>query len=64
MQRAVGTETEAVLAERDVAGIIAVEIFTQDLFGPVGDAAAEGLADANAMAIYTKSFVLPCLVGA
>jgi hypothetical protein len=40
-----------------VAGIIAVEIFTEDLFGPVGDAATQGLADADALARNTESHV-------
>ena len=62
MQRTVGAETEAVLAQRDVAGVIAVEIFTQDLFGPIVHAAAEGLADVNALARNPKSHVMPRLV--
>src|ERR1700761_1419635 len=48
MQRTIGTETEAVLAQRDVAGIVAVEIFTQDFFGAFADAIAQGVADADA----------------
>ena len=48
MQRAVGAEAEAVLAERNVAGIIAVEIFAQDLFGALADASAQRFADADA----------------
>src|ERR1700682_6633359 len=48
MQRAVSTETETILAQRDVAGIIAIEIFAQDFIGALADASAQGLADADA----------------
>src|SRR3954469_14624784 len=57
MQRTVGSEAEAVLAQRDVAGIIAVEIFAQDLFSPVGDTAAQGLADVDALSRDAESHV-------
>src|SRR5664279_110556 len=48
MQRAVGTKTVAILAQRDVAGIIAVEIFAQHFICAFADAAAQGIADADA----------------
>src|SRR5207247_1122564 len=48
MQCAVGAETETVLAQRDVAGIIAIEILAQDFLGALADAPAQGLANADA----------------
>src|ERR1700720_1365763 len=48
MQRAVGAETETILAQRDVAGIIAIEILAQDFLGALADAPAQGVADADA----------------
>src|SRR5438445_1924458 len=48
MQCAVGAETETILAQRDVAGIIAIEILAQDFLGALADAPAQGLADADA----------------
>lgn len=57
MQRTVGAEAEAVLAQRDVTRVIAVEIFAQDLFSPVVDAAAQGLADVDALSRDAESHV-------
>src|ERR1700747_1557354 len=48
MQRAVGAEAKAVLAECDVAGVVAVEIFPQNFFRALVDASAQGLTDADA----------------
>ena len=48
MQRAIGAEAEAILAQRDVAGIIAVEIFAQHFLGALADAPAQRVADADA----------------
>src|SRR5216683_1931373 len=45
MQRAVGAETEAILAQRDVAGILAVEIFAQHFIGALADTPAQRIAD-------------------
>src|SRR5947209_5392390 len=59
MQRAVGAEAEAVLAERDVAGIIAVEIFAQDFFGAFADAPAQRFADTDAFARDPYGHVMP-----
>src|SRR3954468_742574 len=59
MQRAVGAEAEAVLAERDVAGIIAVEIFAQDFFGAFADASAQRFAYTDAFARDPYGHVMP-----
>src|SRR6195256_859696 len=59
MQRAVGAEAEAVLAERDVAGIIAVEIFAQHLFGAFADSPAQRFADTDAFARDPYGHVMP-----
>src|SRR5258707_3917944 len=48
MQCAVGAETETILAQCDVAGVIAIEILAQDFLGALADAPAQGLADADA----------------
>jgi hypothetical protein len=48
MQRAIGAEAETILAQRDVAGVIAVEIFAQDFVGALADASAQRFADADA----------------
>jgi len=48
MQCAVGAKTETIFAQRDVAGIIAIEILAQDFIGALADAPAQGLADADA----------------
>jgi hypothetical protein len=48
MQRAVGAEAEAILAQRDVAGIIAVEILAQDFIGALADAPAQRVANTDA----------------
>jgi hypothetical protein len=48
MQRAIGAETEAILAQRDVAGLIAVEIFAQDFIGALTDAPAQRFTDVDA----------------
>src|SRR5687768_13621246 len=48
MQCTVGAKTEAVLGQRDVAGIIAVEIFAQHFVGALADAGAQRVADADA----------------
>ena len=55
MQRAIGPEAEAVLGERDVAGIIAVEIFAQDFIGAIADALAQRFADADAFSRTRES---------
>src|SRR5437899_11530534 len=57
MQRAVGAETEAILGERDVAGIIPVEIFAQNFFRALADAAAQRFADVDAFSRDPKSHV-------
>src|SRR5450631_4899644 len=48
MQRAVGAEAETILAQRDMAGIVAVEIFAQDFIGALADASAQRVADIDA----------------
>src|SRR6516225_9326003 len=48
VQRAVGSKTEAVLAERDVAGIVAVKIFAQYLLGALAYSSAQCVADTDA----------------
>src|SRR3984957_20080527 len=62
MQRAVGAETETILAQRDVAGIIAVEIFTQHLIGALADTPAQRVADADAFSRDPESHLMPRLV--
>src|SRR3982074_1920055 len=62
MQRAVGSEAKTILAQRDVAGIIAIEIFAQDFIGALADATAQGLADADAFSRDPKSHLMPRLV--
>ena len=57
MQRAVGAETETVLAQRDVAGIIAVEIFAQHFVGALADAPAQRFADTDAFSRDPESHV-------
>src|SRR5947199_5945780 len=59
MQRAVGTKAKTVLAERDVAGIIAVEILAQDFFGAFADAPAQRFADTDAFARDPYGHVMP-----
>src|SRR3954451_7391446 len=61
VQRAVGTEAETVLAERDMAGIVAVEIFAQDFFGAFADAPAQRFADIDAFARDSYGHVMPRL---
>src|SRR5205814_6375530 len=48
MQRAVGAEAETILAQRDMAGVIAIEIFAQDFVGALADAPAQRVADTDA----------------
>src|SRR5450432_2739681 len=48
MQRAIGAKAEAILAQRDVAGIVAVKIFAQDFIGALADASAQRVADIDA----------------
>src|SRR5579872_2941950 len=48
MQRAIGSEAKPILAQRDMARIIAVEIFSQHFIGAFADAPAQGVADADA----------------
>ena len=48
MQGAIGAEAEAILAQGDMAGIIAVEIFAQHLFGAFADASAQRFTDTDA----------------
>jgi hypothetical protein len=55
MQRVVGAEAEAVLGERDVAGIIPVKILSQHFVGAIADAVAQRLADADAFSRDPKS---------
>src|SRR4051812_41050372 len=59
MQRAVGAEAKTVLAERDVAGIIAVEIFAQHFFGAFADTSAQRFADTDAFARDPYGHVMP-----
>jgi hypothetical protein len=59
MQRAVGAEAETVLAQRDVAGLIAIEIFAQHFIGALADAPAQRLADADAFSRDSKSHSMP-----
>src|SRR5260370_6168144 len=47
MQCAVGAETETILAQCDVAGVIAIEILAHDFLGALADAPAQGLANAD-----------------
>src|SRR6185437_550647 len=61
MQRAIGAEAEAVLAQRDMAGEIAVEIFAQDLLGTLADPAAQRLADTDAFSRNPQSHGRPRL---
>src|SRR6201999_3336554 len=60
---AVGAKAEAVLAERDVAGIIAVEIFPQHLVGARADAVAQRFTDADAFSRNPESHGMPRLDG-
>src|SRR5579863_1413164 len=48
MQRAIRTKAGAVLAQRDMAGIIAVEIFAQHLVGSLTHPSAQGVTDRDA----------------
>jgi hypothetical protein len=48
MQGAVGAEAETILAQRDVPGIIAIEILAEHFIGALADAAAQGVADIDA----------------
>src|SRR5467141_4036156 len=57
MQRAVGAEAETILAQRDVAGIIAVEIFPQDFIGALADAPAQRVADIDTFSRDPESHV-------
>lgn len=50
MQRAVGSKTEAILAQRDVARIISVKIFSEDFVGAAAEAPAQRVADIDALA--------------
>ena len=50
MQRTVGTEADLVLANREVAGVVAVKMLAQHLVGAVADALAQRFADADALA--------------
>src|ERR1700679_210695 len=62
MQRAVGAETETVLAQGDVTGIIAVEIFAQHFIGALADTPAQRVADADAFSRDPESHLMPRLV--
>src|SRR6202011_1081067 len=55
MQRAVGAEAETILAQRDMAGIIAVEIFAQDFIGALADASAQRVADIDTFSRDSES---------
>ena len=55
MQRAVGAEAEAILAQRDVPGIIAVEIFAQHFVGALADPPAQRVADTDAFSRNPES---------
>src|ERR1700704_638309 len=59
MQRAVGAEAEAVLAQRDVAGIVAVEIFSQDFIGALADARTKRFANTDALPGDSKGHWMP-----
>src|SRR5207344_1762062 len=61
MQCAVSAEAEAVLAQRDVARIITVEIFPQDLIGALADARTKRFADADAFPGDSKGHLMPRL---
>src|SRR5207253_10328084 len=50
MQRAVGAEAEAILAQRDVAGIVPIEVLSQHLVGALTDPPAQRVADTDAFA--------------
>jgi hypothetical protein len=54
MQRTIGAEAEAVFAERDVTGIVAIEIFAKDLIGPLAHAASQSVSDIDAFSRDTK----------
>ena len=59
VQRAIGLEAEAVLGERDVAGIVAIEILAEHLVGALADAAAQRFADADALSGNPQGHVSP-----
>src|SRR5690242_17614023 len=63
MQRAIGLKAEAVLGQRDVTGIIAVEIFAQHFIGTFADAVAQRLADADAFSRNPEGHGKPRLAG-
>ena len=59
MQRTIGFESKAVLAESHMTGIVAVEIFTQHFLGAVADAPAQGFTDIDAFARDSNAHVVP-----
>src|ERR1700712_1439683 len=48
MQRTIGAESEPILAQRDMAGIVAVKVFSQHFIGAFADATAQRVADTDA----------------
>jgi hypothetical protein len=62
MQRAIGAEAEAVLAQRDVAGLITFKIFSQDLIGALADARTKRVADADTFPGDSKGHLMPRLM--
>src|SRR5579863_3554157 len=59
MQRAVGAEAEAILAQRDVAGIIAIEIFAQHFVGALADPPTQRVTDSDAFSRDAQSHLMP-----
>src|SRR5260370_16753526 len=55
MQRAVGAEAETILAQGDMAGIVAVEIFPQHFVGPLPDASPPPAAHPHAFSRHPQS---------
>src|SRR5207244_4401286 len=64
MQRAFGAETEAVPADRRVAGIAAVEELARRLGDAIGDPPAQRFADVDVLARHAKRHeLLPAPAG-
>ena len=61
MQHAVGAEAYLVLADRHMAGEIAVEILAKDVIGAIADALAQRLADTDAFARHSDRHVVSSL---
>ena len=55
VQRTVGAEAETILAQRDMPGIIAIEILAQHLVGALADTPAQRVADIDAFSRNPQS---------